>query len=75
MQKNAKLLKRQETMLLWINFQRMQVRCVFTTGARLPVVQRVTCGFLESAVYSFVKWPAKDLSLAFAKLVGRKKVA
>ena len=56
------------------NFLRTLAQFVSTTVAQSLADQKDTCVFSVSAVFSSVKWPAKDLSLAFTRLAGKKNI-
>ncbi len=58
-------------MLLLTNFLKIPALYVCTTVAHLLADQKDICVSSVSAVFSSVKWPAKDLSLAFTRLAGR----
>ena len=58
-------------MLLLTNFLRTLAQFVSTTVAHLLVDQKDICVSSVSAVFSSVRWPAKDLSLAFTRLAGK----
>ncbi len=58
-------------MLLLTNFLKIPAQYVCTTVAQLLADQKDICVSSVSAVFSSVKWPAKDLSLAFTRLAGR----
>ena len=58
-------------MLLLTNFLRILAQFVCTTVVQSLADQKDICVSSVSAVFSSVKWPAKDLSLAFTRLAGR----